>query len=181
MVDQRGFVDNLKSRIPHRGQRGELLIESLLTLFLMATLLAAIVSLTFALLVGAWIQKKKTEGGNIATTIVEEIDRLEYVPCGPSASFASYEAAAADVMDHQESAWDRPAVVEVDFLQSNQVASTSASFGSCPSGGAGDQGIQRIRVTVTARQKASTSATVVLYKRNDRCPLGAPTVQGEPC
>lgn len=166
------------------GQQGELLIETLATLFLMATVLTAVISLTFSLVVAAWVQDRKITAGNLATSAAEGIDRLDYVSCGPSADFSSYANEAANRLAGEDSSWDKNPVVKVTYLQNNQPSSSSLTFGAtCPAAGGTpmDLGMQRVEVTVKSTTHRSVTNTVVIYKRNTMCPLGAPTAAGEPC
>lgn len=172
MMSCSGSVDRRRAR---RTQGGETLIETLITVFLIATWLIAVIATTSALLVSVWVHRKTIEAGNNATSIAEAIDQVDYQACGASFSIDNYKnkAPVQAALTSMGSGWQTPAIT-VEFLQ----PSGQGSFGACPGV---DAGVQRIKVKVVASGARSARAEIVLIKRNDRCPPGAPTMVGQPC
>jgi len=162
-----------------RDQRGETLLETIITVMLMATWLTAVVLLTSALLTSVWVHKRVIQAGNAATTIAEALDQVDYQACGASFSVANYRSrpAVQSAIARIGDGW-KPPTIAVEFLQTAETSTTHAAFAACPGI---DQGVQRVTVTVESSGSRTAKARVVLIKRNDRCPVGAPVTAGQPC
>lgn len=156
-----------------RGQRGELLVETLLSLFFLTTVLVAVVGLLFTTILSSSTQRGVVGATNEATTVAEQIDRAVYLPCGtgtPVDYSAALGIAAAGYTSY------------IDLVEYQNSTAGSSSYGtSCPAGG--DQGTQRITVRVAADEAPNPEGTITLVKRDQTCPggLGTQVMAGQPC
>ena len=66
---------------PIAGQRGELLIESLVSIAVMATLFVAVFAAFGVLAASAQTNQRIARASNEATTVTEAIARVPYYPC----------------------------------------------------------------------------------------------------
>lgn len=178
---RRLFNDRIRVTV---GQSGETLIETLVTLMLLATVVTAFITLATTLTVSTGAHRDTVQASNIATSIAEQLDKVPYAACGSSFAVGQYTGSpeVQSVTTGLSPKWATPAIT-VEFLgsyqQSPTTGATSAGFGACPPGG--DAGVQRFRIRVQTADARASGATVTLVKRNDRCPAGAPTRAGEPC
>jgi hypothetical protein len=157
-----------------------MLLETLVTLMLLATVVTAFLTLGSALTVSTAVHRDSVQAANLATSIAESMDELDYTSCGPSFSAAVYTDApeVQSITGAMPARWKEPEF-DIDFLQPTVSGVDEADFATCPAGG--DRGVQRIRIRVESTAGRASGATITLLKRNDRCPPGAPTKVGEPC
>lgn len=179
MKSRRPFVAGERSskfgRGVPRGQRGELLIESMISVALMAILLVTLMAALVLAARTAITTNNVARGGNEATKAAEAIDRLQYVPCASATSYALALPASASIGGFTAT------VESVKALQS-QTARPAAFVASCPVilGVPTDQGAQQLVVKVTSKDvRAAVKVTIV--KRDDRCPSSVVTVPGQRC
>lgn len=149
-------------------QRGETLIEILLTVFIMSTVLLSLLGLVLTITVASAAHRGTVAAGNQATTISETIDRLPYVSCGQVANYSS-------AVSGLESGYSG-SVTSVRYLDdkassSPQYLGWSAPGSPCPGGA--DQGAQLVTVEIQMAVPPNSKATVELVKRNDACPATA--------
>jgi Tfp pilus assembly protein PilW len=148
-----------------RGQGGYSLVEAIAAIALSGTVVLAVISCVLTLVYSAGTHKRMVRSGIEATDIAEQIDRLPYVPC---ASSSSYAAAISSLTLPGYSAQ----FTGIQYLQSK--TSSTATFTSTPcTNAANDQGVQRLTVRVTATGKTDVTEDLVFVKRNTTCPTGA--------
>lgn len=132
----------------------------MVTVLLVGVAVVALLTTMIAVVTSTHGHKRRIQAENEATTVVEAIDRMPYVPC---ATTGTYTAALSSAPSPQFV----PTITKVEKLQDK--AAATASYGpSCPGGV--DQGAQEITVRVAAPGRYAVSAEVVLVKRDDTCP-----------
>lgn len=142
-------------------ERGETLIEIMATVVLMGTAVVAVLSGLFASVVSSDLHKRQTRAAAEVTNVVEAIDKTTYVPCSGS-TIPTYSSALPAL----PSGFTVSSVV-VEPLVSSSTADP-AYVGTCPGGG--DQGAQRITVTVSQGIGARKVTEKIAYvKRDERC------------
>ena len=147
-----------------RGQGGYSLVEAIAAIALSGTVVLAVISCVLTLVYSAGTHKRMVRSGIEATDIAEQIDRLPYVPCAGSSSYA---AAISSLTLPGYSAQ----FTGIQYLQSK--TSSTATFTSTPcTNPANDQGVQRLTVRVTATGKTDVTEDLVFVKRNTTCPSG---------
>ena len=151
-----------RSAAERDGESGETLVELLMTVFLMGTAIVALLATTLAVIVSAHGHRRRVRAENEATSVIETIDRMAYVPC---AEPDDYEIALDSVPDQYVGE-----ISEVRYLVSRS-SSTASYQSSCST----DQGSQEITVTITVPGRYTVHADVVMVKRDDTCPTDATT------
>jgi hypothetical protein len=164
----RAIVCRLRQR--RGGQRGDTLVEILLTVFIMGTVLITLMGLVMTIMTASAVHRGKVAAGNQASTIAEAIDRLPYVACG---SAANYDTAVAGL----ESGFEAT-IVSVRYLSDGSTATpTFLPAGSACPGGV-DEGAQMVSVRVRMSRPPHVSTTVDLVKRDTTCPAGVTVANG---
>lgn len=161
----------------NRGQRGESLVEMLLTIFLMGTVLVSLLGLLATVVLGTLHHRGVISAGNQATTVAEMIDVMPYKPCGQAAP-NDPQSVYSNGLSAQVSGFSVPQV-SVEYLNSN-TSNSPLYVASCPGG---DKGTQLVTVRVKMLGPMSSSAEVKIVKRNRTCPggLGAQIEPGQEC
>lgn len=173
-------VAESRRRSTVRGQGGEILIETLLTVAILGITFVAFLSLLLTVTAASASSYRMTRAGNAATTIGENLERAAYQPCALTSNAvygAALDAAAVDAASTYASSFTA-AITKIEYLSVTGPSTTVASYGtSCtPS----DYGIQRITIAVTS--KGSPRAVLVFSKRDDRCSgYTTPTFLGQTC
>ncbi|MFV0318560.1 MAG: hypothetical protein ACK5O2_16560 [Microthrixaceae bacterium] len=146
----------------------------LITVFLMSTVLLSILTLMITIVLATAKHRGTVRATNEATSVSERIDHEEYQRCGQP-SPVDYDSAIGTLPTGYVAQ-----VLSIEYLESSD-ADTSSFQATCPA--AGDQGVQRILVEVTAQIKPSSKATIELMKRDRVCPagLGSQVAVNEPC
>lgn len=159
-----------------RNQRGETLIELLLTMFIMSTVLVSLLALLMTVIAGSASHRATVSAGNQVTTIAEQLDKVDYVACGGAGNpVSTYQSKMPTVVSGYTGT-----LVSVEYLSSS--TSDNQTFtSSCPGGG--DKGTQRITLRVKLNRPPGSSAEVKLIKRNQQCPvgMGAQLQPGQKC
>lgn len=161
-----------------RGQAGDMLIE-----VLVAVVIMAIVVVTGLMALGVGVQASATHQAIVrssaeAAIAAEHVEQLEYVPCTAATppTAASYQAALSTLLQNPYVAQPSLSLelVNLQFLQDS--SASPPTFGPCP---AEDQGLQRLVVRVTTVDGAGRSVTgsIPFLKRNTHC-AGVPTTLG---
>lgn len=153
-----------------RSQRGETLLEVLLTVFLMGTVLVSLLALVMTIMTASAAHRAKVAAGNQATTIAESVDRLPYVACG---AVSNYQSAVSGL----ESGYSGE-IISVRYLSSGSSATPTflAVGAACPGGV--DQGAQLVTVRVRRTVAPTASNTVEVVKRDTTCPAGVSVANG---
>lgn len=217
-------------RLLQRAQRGELLVESLISVAVMATLFVAVFAAFGVLAASAQLNTRIARASNEATALAEAVAQVPYYPCSGSdlPNYKVSKTVRVDdptyvnagsvtlVLDPSATDWQKAAVyprkivlphatepaatklvdlngpvvtaisnlqtggrytadiTKIDYLTDGD-ALTAAFQSTCPSAGSGgDQGVQRITVTVaSADNEHKVTTNVVTSKRDDRCPSAA--------
>lgn len=143
------------------GQRGETLIEIMATVVLMGTAIVAVLSGLFTAIVSSDLHRRQTRAAAEVTNVVESIDKATYSPCS-GATIPTYSTALPTL----PSGFAVSSVVVEPLVSS--AASDPTFAATCP--GAGDQGAQRITVTVTQGIGGRRVTEKIVYvKRDERC------------
>lgn len=111
------------------------------TVVLMGTAIVAVLSGLFTTVVSSDLHKRQTRAAAEVTNVVESIDQTTYVPCS-GASIPTNSTALPTL----PSGFTVSSVVVLELLVSSTTADP-AYAATCPGGG--DQGAQRITVTVS--------------------------------
>lgn len=158
-----------------RSQRGELLLETIVTLVLIAFVIPALLLLASTVVVLSGQHRKAMNARNVATTIAESIDQLDYSDsCDPWADYS-----VSPNLLQVPAGYEQP-VVNVRFMRPIAVANPMMEFqDACLIGN--DQGVQEISVSVKTSGVHAATGKVVLIKRNDDCPAGALPADGQKC
>lgn len=162
-----------KRRWESRDQQGELLVETLVTLLLVSILVPSLLLLMTGLVFSAASHRRSIAARNIATTVVEAIDDMDYeASCDPKSAYVSQ-------LGPVPQGYDAP-VISVRFLSPTADANPVVQFqDSCVAGD--DQGLQEITATVSSSGTRPGTGTVTLIKRNDDCAAGATNAVGQKC
>ena len=155
------------------GQAGFTLIESLGALALVTIAVITMFSALLAVFISSNQNRGVVRSSIEAAGVVERIEQVAYVPCPHAGATADPYAAAES---SASSAGLVLEVLKVEYLTS-KAASTANFQTGCPA--AGDQGLQRITVVVNPADATEVKETIVVMKRDTRCP--APTVVGQTC
>lgn len=161
---------SLRARVGVRPQRGETLIETMITVAMVGLLfLTLMVGVTTA--VGSSTTTyNAVRTRNEASVVAEAINRARYQPCAGVATYGSVLPAAAAIGGLVAS------IKSVTYLESR--TTTLANYVSTPC--TADQGSQRITVLVKSKD-LRMNLELVFTKRDDRCPTSIVTVPGETC
>lgn len=175
-------------RARRRGQRGELLIESLFTVAILGIIGTAALTALSTLLVSALLNQRIVSAGTAAAEFAEALERVPYVACATTDSYRASIPANAPVTDAIAALSGKYnlEIVSMKYLQSSAPGATTAAFAaSCPGT---DQGAQQIEVVVTSTSTESHTrgrTRLVFTKRDARCPADAirpaEVKDGQPC
>lgn len=174
-------------RVASRSQRGELLIETIAGLLILAlVVVAGLVGLAVILRVTARHQAV-VRTSNESTVAAEFVDRLPYIPCTVSGGVSNPTAQDyQDAMAGATTPYVAPdglttllTVRDVTYLES-ATAQTAKFVDDCPS--TGDAGAQKLEVQVRAQTNTGQiTNNVVFIKRDDQCTGLAGAVEGQTC
>jgi type II secretory pathway pseudopilin PulG len=143
-----------------RGERGETLIEIVLTVFIIAVALSAIVLGIFTMIRTSSQHRRAVRASNEAMSIAEKIDGASYVKIT-----AAGECTKANPY-YPPSGYTAPSNMTVTVTRRNlqdRTANPPVYGDSCPSA---DQGAQELTVTVRhADSKGSATEKVTIVKR----------------
>lgn len=178
----------IRPRLRARGQRGELLIESMITVALLGVLGTAALTALATLLMSALLNQRIVAAGSAASDFSEALERVPYISCATAASYRVNNANNAPVIDSL-AALSGKYTVEIEsvkYLQSVAPTASSAVFSTtCPSP---DRGIQQFAIKVTSLNTDSETrgaTRLVFTKRDETCPPDAvrpaEVVDGQPC
>lgn len=108
-------VRSLRSRFGGgrvRGQRGELLIESLVSIAIMSSLFVAALTAFTTLFASTALNQRIARASNEATSVAEAIERVPYEPCAASTAYTTSRIVrlGGAVADTTAPAWLRTAV-----------------------------------------------------------------------
>lgn len=143
------------------SERGETLIEIMATVVLMGTAIIAVLSGLFTTIVSSDLHKRQTRAAAEVTNVVESIDKATYSPCS-GATIPTY----ASALPALPAGFTIASVVVEPLVSSTATDPTFAA--TCP--GAGDQGAQRITVSVTQGVGGRKVTEKIVYvKRDERC------------
>lgn len=160
------------ARGAREGERGETLIELIITVLLLGTAIVTLLGALFSVVVLVNRHRSNVATSSRATEIVETLQRAVYVPCNASPGpAAAYGALFSN---------DDASIFSVKYLQS-ATAEPAVFNGTCPST---DQGATEIVVEVergTGTGRVVTRQTII--KRADSCPasMTSSTVAGQRC
>lgn len=156
----RSLPARLRLRARASEEQGETLIEIMAAVVLMGTAVVAVLSGLFTAVVSSDLHKRQTRAASEVTNVVEAISNAQYQPC--TTSVPTYASALPSLPSGYTLL---PLVVEPLASKSALDPSWSAT---CPS--IGDQGAQRITVTVTQGTGGRKVTEKLVYvKRDDRC------------
>lgn len=154
------------------GERGETLIELIVTVLLLGTAIVTLLGALFSVVVLVGRHRSNVATSSRVTEIVETVQRAQYVPCtaspGPTAAYAGLFSS------------DRASVYSVKYLE-NATANPAVFTTTCP---ATDQGVTEIVIEVERGQGTGRVVTrQTILKRADDCPasMTASTVAGQRC
>ena len=167
------FVGHRGTSSPRRGrgEEGETLVELTVTTVLLGLGIVALLTATITVIVSSSASKRRSIAGNEATTVVEAVQLADYVACAGTNSYAG-------ALSGVPAPGFQGTIVSVEHLQDADAA--AAVFGpSCP--GAGDQGVQRVTVSLVSIAGTRVEQEVTFVKRRDACPAAIVTVPGERC
>jgi type II secretory pathway pseudopilin PulG len=165
------------------GERGETLLEMLITIILMGTavvgILAGLIAVTNLAARNSQTTHVRNSAQSYAELLKQPVDAFEYVPC---ADESTYGAIPADLLPTDYEA----EVVLVEYARvipnggpGNSVQFNDTLPSGCPTT---DNGLQRLVIEVRSGPDAdATSETVVIVKRDARCSGTYQNVDQGPC
>jgi len=159
----------------HRNfsQGGFSLLEVLTALLLLIVVMTALSAVVMAVLASASTHRDVVTSGVQSMDIAEQLDRSPYVACQ---TIAQMRTAMGFPKMAEGSTLD---VSNVDYLKSRTAAKSEwVNQGTCV--GAGDQGLQRIEVSVT-RPRGRGIEKLLFVVRDDTCRNVTTTVSGQEC
>ncbi|MCU1497424.1 MAG: hypothetical protein JWM47_1377 [Acidimicrobiales bacterium] len=147
------------------GERGETLLELLATVFLLGVVIVGLVTALLQVIIASDNNRRHVRAGNEAVTMLENIRVAPYSQCSaasPTPQNTSYRSVAGTPPSGYTYTLD------IRFLVSRTAATSATSpavfQATCP--GAGDQGSQRITITMVAPGRSAVAETLTLIKRN---------------
>lgn len=152
------------------GQRGEVLVESLISVAIIGLLFVGFMGGVMTSVATARVNNQQVRTSNEASSLAELIDRAAYVPCATTASYASVFPATAATGGYVAS------VERVRYLVSS-TATTATYQNVCTSP---DKGAQEITVRI-ATADGTKRQLLTFTKRDDRCPASIATIPGQRC
>ena len=166
MARVRPVSSRLRLRARASDEQGETLIEIMAAVVLMGTAVVAVLSGLFTAVVSSDLHKRQTRAAAEVTNVVEALGNAQYQPC--TSGVPNYTSAVPALPSGYTLL---PLVVEPLASKS---ALDPAWQSTCP--GIGDQGAQRITVTVTqGTGSRKVTEKLVYVKRDDRCTQGTTT------
>ena len=159
-------------RAARADERGETLIELIVTVLLLGTAIVTLLGALFSVMVLVNRHRSNVVTSSRATEIVETIQRAQYVPCTASPDPTTAYGALFSNND--------ASIYSVKYLQSSS-ANPAVFTTTCP---ATDQGVTEITVEVErgrGTERVVTRQTIL--KRADDCPasMTTVTVAGQRC
>lgn len=160
-----------------RSEAGETLIETVMSLLLIATVVMAVIFSLLTVMKTTRAHRQLVRAGNESVTVAEQLQRVAYKPCGSSpAPLNAYRNLVTFSVDGYDAE-----ITQVHFLKSR--ASTTPpggdSFqGSCP---ATDQGVQELEVVLTPTTNTGVAQKLTFYKRANECPEQNQQFEGQLC
>lgn len=156
-----------------RPEGGETLVEVLMTTVLLGLAIIAIITTLMTLVVASNSHRRRVRAANEATTVVESLQRANYVPCANAGTYGAAlsdalkigaGAGTADPQSHNYSV----TITRIRYLASKNAA--NPTFGSsCGT----DQGVQEITLMVESPHQNRVTEEVVFMKRDHCEDIGA--------
>ncbi len=156
------------------GQGGFALLEAVAALLVLVVGIAAVMSAVMALLVSAGVHRDVVQSGVKAVDLAETIDRVQYSPCIDVTTLRANLGYPKVVNGFSLD------VASIDYLKDRTqgTADWLTAKSACDAGG--DQGIQRITVSVE-RPGGRGTESLRFFKRDDRCTNVTTTMAGQTC
>jgi Tfp pilus assembly protein PilV len=168
-----------RTRTPHAGaaagDRGETLIEILVTIILMGLAVVGILAGTITALRISDANARRTHTGNTAQSFAEELKQpvqgMEYIPCAkPAPSTPHYPAYSGTL---PSGATYTATIADIKYVNAIPTGGGVATWTSACTVAAGtDSGLQRITLEVeVANVAGTTTETLTVVKRDARCTI----------
>lgn len=161
-----GFV---KAR---RDQKGETLVEILVSTTLLGIVGIGIIGAIASVLISTEIDRKVSQAETVIRSYASAIQRADYIPCGSGAAYTAaadftppprFQATISDV-----GYWDGEAPVVVPAADPAPRQTSTLNFGACAPGS--DHGLQQVSLAVAAvvsgRPDSSGRAELTVFKRD---------------
>lgn len=166
-----GRLSRVESRRP--GQDGFVLIEVIVALMFLIVVMTALSAAVMAVLVSASTHRDVVRSGVESMHIAEDLERLQYGDCRTVADFKTAmgfpRTVSGFVLD----------ITSVDYLKS-RTSSTAEWVNRTACQAAGDQGLQRIAVSVT-RPAGRGTESLPFVVRDRRCRNTTTTISEQAC
>lgn len=157
-------------------QRGEILIETLITLVILIVSVLGLMGSVAMAVMQSGVNEQFVRSGNEVTSVAEVLDAAPYEPCGSREHYnAELDAVYTQVPGYR----GEVVVAGVEYLQS-ATAATPVWLSSPPSP-CDDQGLQRITIEVRSERGPEVGSRLVLVKRRNDCPASISPAPGEVC
>lgn len=162
-----------RGRATRRHQGGFALVEAVAALLVLVVGIAAVMGAVMTLLVSAGLHRDVVQSGVKAVDVAESIDRIPYADCVTVADLRIAMGYPTTVNRFGLN------VVAVEYL-TDRTQGTAAWGSKSACDASGDQGIQRITVSVKRPGDRGTE-TLMFFKRDDRCENVTTTMAGQTC
>jgi type II secretory pathway pseudopilin PulG len=163
-------LETFRGRVRRRlvdgsGQRGETLIESLVTVALVSIMLISGASFVTVLTSVTLARQQQVRTANEAVSASEAIKAVTYIPCGTVSQYNSaFQAIYSPPLNFAASV----KVSGVLYLSANGPGDTTANFPDPPGACTTDRGAQKIKLRVT-RTGTNRVTEIHFVKRDNRC------------
>lgn len=162
-------------RAHERGQAGIALIPALIAMAITALAVIALFAALTTILLSTGAHRRTVRAGNEATTVVEALKALDYVPCEGATNMRTRLVGGGTPV-YTPAAGYSLAPLTVEYL--DDASTSNPSFNSsCTT----DQGLQRVTVRIESSAAPAVHEEVVAMIRNDNCPIANGPVPGEKC
>lgn len=165
-----------------RGQGGELLLETLVSIVIMSTVIIGGLFFAAAFTTASALQRQRVTTTNEVAVAAEAVERLVYRPCTASANKAAHvNALAADfALEYVPPNGYTSTLTVTDVAYVNAGSSVTWRSDCEVSGVKRDNGAQRVTVKVT-NNSTGVNNDVTFTKRDNRCPASAVRAEGQGC
>ncbi|MCO5322455.1 MAG: hypothetical protein M9922_13755 [Microthrixaceae bacterium] len=157
-----------------RTQAGEILIETLITVLLLAIGVVALIGALLATIKNTAINEQFIRSGNEVTSMAEILDVVPYRNCATRTQYTNDLAAAYS----EPNGYDGEILVTgVEYLDDAQASTPAWNSGPCTN----DQGLQRLTLQVRRSGGLEIGSKLTVVKRDNVCDPALSPEPGEVC
>ncbi|MCB0977559.1 MAG: hypothetical protein KDB02_08885 [Acidimicrobiales bacterium] len=160
-----------------RDEAGETLIETVMSLLLIATVVMAVIFSLFTVMRSTRAHRKIVRSGNESVAVAEQLHQVPYLPCGGSVTpLDGYQNDVELNVPGFEAD-----IIDVRFLKDGNASLPPGgdSFQTtCPTT---DQGVQELTVVLHPTTDTGVAQRLAFYKRANECPQQNQQFEGQLC